>query len=618
MTKFDLTNIKKYIVITIFVVIIGILYRSIYDITSTKQETNNRNIQSQLAMPQVQLQNISNPNIATNNAKLTSCVLDSDCSSLGEEYVCTEVDEPNRYRLGDIKVQPGNWCLPKKNVGATCNQYTGEWVWSFSDTCPSGEQCWKCECKYPSLYSGESCSDQDVCINTNSVESPISGDEQLASNYLIGTPYSPFPGKKWDPNDPDPELMRYGPYDVDSQGRPLFYCSCGSGFTLLPDDPYICHVDTCLPAGQRVYTVFGCTDKYGNKCNYYENPTDCICKCQCDKHSSIPVKDGHCYPEVSLCKELNTVQYTQKGDSTIGSIGQYDSINKDCLCNVSSNGISVSYKSRKCYSNYVNQEFSDYLPACKNPDNPIGSECYDPCNPNPCSPGTCSLDNTKPDGYICDCSVINPIKYDLSNQPIEFDQFQDNTCSSGVCAKDAAHVQTQTFLGEVDSGKDLTKTIKCCSGQTYSSYDVANARYNIYCNPRDPVYKICTGSNKSLYNNVGGVKRRVLLQNQSMNQCDILYSPSDQYFMVLQSDGNLIIYDPSGNSTWSTGTGTFQDVATTAIFQSDGNFVLYDDKGKPKWASNTNGKGGILLSLDMDGKLVIYSDVEQTNIVWST
>jgi hypothetical protein len=85
-----------------------------------------------------------------------------------------------------------------------------------------------------------------------------------------------------------------------------------------------------------------------------------------------------------------------------------------------------------------------------------------------------------------------------------------------------------------------------------------------------------------------------------------LYSPSEQYQVIMQTDGNLVIY-VSGTAIWASGTaGTGS--ANYLAMQDDGNLVIYTSAGKAVWASGTYG-GGIHSVLDMqdDGNLVIYA-----------
>ena len=42
------------------------------------------------------------------------------------------------------------------------------------------------------------------------------------------------------------------------------------------------------------------------------------------------------------------------------------------------------------------------------------------------------------------------------------------------------------------------------------------------------------------------------------------------------------------------------------IMQTDGNLVLYDTSGQPHWASKTQGNPGAFLNVQDDGNLVVY------------
>jgi len=42
------------------------------------------------------------------------------------------------------------------------------------------------------------------------------------------------------------------------------------------------------------------------------------------------------------------------------------------------------------------------------------------------------------------------------------------------------------------------------------------------------------------------------------------------------------------------------------IMQTDGNLVLYDTSGQPHWASNTQGNPSAFLNVQDDGNLVVY------------
>jgi hypothetical protein len=82
-------------------------------------------------------------------------------------------------------------------------------------------------------------------------------------------------------------------------------------------------------------------------------------------------------------------------------------------------------------------------------------------------------------------------------------------------------------------------------------------------------------------------------------------SPSNRYRLLMQADGNLVLYDDVERSApWSTKTpGT---AAGHVIMQSDGNLVLYDGQGRDQWSTGTPGNTGAYLTLQNDGNLVVY------------
>jgi nucleoid-associated protein YgaU len=81
-----------------------------------------------------------------------------------------------------------------------------------------------------------------------------------------------------------------------------------------------------------------------------------------------------------------------------------------------------------------------------------------------------------------------------------------------------------------------------------------------------------------------------------------LTSNNGAYRLVLQEDGNLVLYTGE-QSVWATGTNG-QSVQRAEV-QDDGNFVLYT-ADKPVWASQTAGAGDVRLVLQDDRNLVLY------------
>jgi surface antigen len=93
-----------------------------------------------------------------------------------------------------------------------------------------------------------------------------------------------------------------------------------------------------------------------------------------------------------------------------------------------------------------------------------------------------------------------------------------------------------------------------------------------------------------------------LLPGQSLTAGMQLLSPDGVYRLVMQGDGNLVLYKGSSD-LWSSG--TQNNAGAYAVMQPDGNLVVYAG-GVAKWHSHTNGFDGAYLSLQNDSNLAIY------------
>jgi RHS repeat-associated protein len=117
-----------------------------------------------------------------------------------------------------------------------------------------------------------------------------------------------------------------------------------------------------------------------------------------------------------------------------------------------------------------------------------------------------------------------------------------------------------------------------------------------------------------------------LFYSQTLPTGSCLVSESGRYELKLQSDGNLALYDLSTSPAtllWASGTGG-QPVAY-ATTQTDGNFVLYGPSGNAVWATDTNQSspapqlpGFYVMTVQDDGNLVLMHPMwaSNTNTTW--
>ncbi|HLX48992.1 MAG TPA: hypothetical protein VKS82_11720 [Streptosporangiaceae bacterium] len=98
-----------------------------------------------------------------------------------------------------------------------------------------------------------------------------------------------------------------------------------------------------------------------------------------------------------------------------------------------------------------------------------------------------------------------------------------------------------------------------------------------------------------------------LLVNQS------LYSVDGRFHLILQGDGNLVLYEGS-TPLWASN--TVGRGSADAIMQGDGNFVVYNSSGGAVWNSGTWGHAGAFLVMQDDGNLVVYTPTD--NPLWAS
>lgn len=82
-----------------------------------------------------------------------------------------------------------------------------------------------------------------------------------------------------------------------------------------------------------------------------------------------------------------------------------------------------------------------------------------------------------------------------------------------------------------------------------------------------------------------------------------IWSSNGSYRLIMQSDGNLVAYGPSG-AMWAARSGGHS--GARAVMQRDGNLVVYTSSNAAAWSSGTPGNSGAYLSVQSDSNLVIH------------
>ncbi|MDX2012820.1 MAG: phosphodiester glycosidase family protein [Myxococcaceae bacterium] len=87
--------------------------------------------------------------------------------------------------------------------------------------------------------------------------------------------------------------------------------------------------------------------------------------------------------------------------------------------------------------------------------------------------------------------------------------------------------------------------------------------------------------------------------NESVTSCD------GRFTFVHQSDGNVVLYQ-QGVARWSSRTAG--RASSALVMQGDGNLVLYGPALNPLWSSRTPGAPNALLAVQDDGNVVLYAN----------
>ncbi|KAG5666762.1 hypothetical protein PVAND_014772 [Polypedilum vanderplanki] len=113
----------------------------------------------------------------------------------------------------------------------------------------------------------------------------------------------------------------------------------------------------------------------------------------------------------------------------------------------------------------------------------------------------------------------------------------------------------------------------------------------------------------------GGNSGDKLLPEQCLKKGESITSPNKCFKLIMQGDGNLVLYRESGGALFSSKTA--KTCSNRACMQGDGNFVVYDCDNKATWSSKTDKKEGSSLRIQNDGNIVIYA-WQSNRAIWSS
>lgn len=121
-----------------------------------------------------------------------------------------------------------------------------------------------------------------------------------------------------------------------------------------------------------------------------------------------------------------------------------------------------------------------------------------------------------------------------------------------------------------------------------------------------------TGGNGSGFTSAGSNQ---LASGGMLYAGQYLQSTDGRFSLVMQTDGNLVLYGPAYQALWSSGTNGLS-VAYAILQSSDGNFVLYNSSGTAVWNAGTAGLGAVTATVQSDGGFDLNTSSGAS--VWST
>ena len=113
-----------------------------------------------------------------------------------------------------------------------------------------------------------------------------------------------------------------------------------------------------------------------------------------------------------------------------------------------------------------------------------------------------------------------------------------------------------------------------------------------------------------------------LAPGQALNPGQSMQSDNKLHTLSMLSDGHVVLYNQQSRGIWWAPNTRESIPPGRFIMQTDGNLVLYDSGGNPRWASNTCNNPGAFLRVQNDGNLVVYRVGSQTetadNALWAS
>ena len=172
--------------------------------------------------------------------------------------------------------------------------------------------------------------------------------------------------------------------------------------------------------------------------------------------------------------------------------------------------------------------------------------------------------------------------------------------NQGATFSDPGATASDNKDGNISNKIVVSGTVNTSAPGTYTlRYNVSDAAGNAADTVQRSVQVIATNNDS-------------LSANQQLTANQRITSANGSHYLIMQGDGNLVLYTSSNRALWATGTNG--SGAIRARFQGDGNLVLRNSSGSSVWSSKTNGSGAIRLQVVNQGNVYLFNSAG--NVVW--
>jgi RHS repeat-associated protein len=240
---------------------------------------------------------------------------------------------------------------------------------------------------------------------------------------------------------------------------------------------------------------------------------------------------------------------------------------------------------------------------------------------------------TNPDGS----SLVSGQDFSSAGGAINATLPSTGTYTISVDPQGAASGSMTLTLALQVSGDTLSSGQTLLAGQHLVSSDGAyraemqgDGNFVVYNSSNQPIWASGTNNQPGLTLTLGSGGDLALNDNSGNPVWQTYTNPSSNDTLTMQTDGNLVLKDGTGVALWASKGGvTYPDLGSTlnagstlqdgqtmwsptrqyrVTMQTDGNLVIYTAGGSPVWGSGTNPHSGLMLTLQNSGELGIHDN----------